>query len=323
MTDKKITARSILVSLVQWFDADYGNEDRAKILARPDRVELVRCVPFIILHLGCLGVFIVGWSWTAVAVAVGLYFLRMFAVTAFYHRFFSHRTFQTSRVAQFVFALIGASAVQRGPLWWAYHHRHHHQHSDEENDKHSPHQHGFWWSHIGWITSARNFPTDYTKVRDLAKYPELVFLNRFDALVPAVLAFALLFAGMALEHFAPSLGVTGGQLLVWGFFVSTTALFHGTCSINSLAHIFGRKRFPTKDDSRNSFLLSLITLGEGWHNNHHHYMNATRQGFYWWEFDPTYYGLKLLSWLGIIWGLRPVPEAIYQEAAALKTVEKH
>lgn len=323
MTEKKITARSILVSLVQWFDADYGNEDRAKILARPDRVELVRCIPFIILHLGCLGVFIVGWSWTAVAVAVGLYFLRMFAVTAFYHRFFSHRTFQTSRVAQFVFALIGASAVQRGPLWWAYHHRHHHQHSDEENDKHSPHQHGFWWSHIGWITSARNFPTDYTKVRDLAKYPELVFLNRFDALVPAVLAFALLFAGMALEHFAPNLGVTGGQLLVWGFFVSTTALFHGTCSINSLAHIFGRKRFPTKDDSRNSFLLSLITLGEGWHNNHHHYMNATRQGFYWWEFDPTYYGLKLLSWLGIIWGLRPVPEAIYQEAAALKAVAKH
>ncbi len=323
MTDKKITARSILVSLVQWFDADYGNEDRAKILARPDRVELVRCIPFIILHLGCLGVFIVGWSWTAVAVAVGLYFLRMFAVTAFYHRFFSHRTFQTSRVAQFVFALIGASAVQRGPLWWAYHHRHHHQHSDEENDKHSPHQHGFWWSHIGWITSARNFPTDYTKVRDLAKYPELVFLNRFDALVPAVLAFALLFVGMALEHFAPNLGVTGGQLLVWGFFVSTTALFHGTCSINSLAHIFGRKRFPTKDDSRNSFLLSLITLGEGWHNNHHHYMNATRQGFYWWEFDPTYYGLKLLAWLGIIWGLRPVPEAIYQEAAALKAVAKH
>jgi len=323
MTDKKITARSILVSLVQWFDADYGNEDRAKMLARPDRVELVRCIPFIILHLGCLGVFIVGWSWTAVAFAVGLYFLRMFAVTAFYHRFFSHRTFQTSRVAQFVFALIGASAVQRGPLWWAYHHRHHHQHSDEENDKHSPHQHGFWWSHIGWITSARNFPTDYTKVRDLAKYPELVFLNRFDALVPAVLAFALLFVGMALEHFAPNLGVTGGQLLVWGFFVSTTALFHGTCSINSLAHIFGRKRFPTKDDSRNSFLLSLITLGEGWHNNHHHYMNATRQGFYWWEFDPTYYGLKLLSWLGIIWGLRPVPEAIYQEAAALKAVAKN
>jgi len=322
MNPAKPIWRSISTSLVQWFDADYhGGEDRAKVLAKPDRVELVRCIPFIILHLGCLGVFIVGWSWTAVAVAVGLYFLRMFAITGFYHRYFSHRSFQTSRGGQFLFALIGASAVQRGPLWWAYHHRHHHQHSDEENDKHSPHQHGFWWSHIGWITSARNFPTDYTKVRDLAKYPELVFLNRFDALVPAFLAVALLFSGMALEYFAPGLGVTGGQLLVWGFFVSTTALFHGTCSINSLAHIFGRKRFPTKDDSRNSFLLSLITLGEGWHNNHHHYMNATRQGFYWWEFDPTYYGLKVLSWTGLIWGLRPVPASVYAEAEAMRAVK--
>jgi len=291
------------------------------VLAKPDRVELVRCIPFIILHVGCLGVFIVGWSWTALTVAIGLYFLRMFAITGFYHRYFSHRSFQTSRGGQFLFALIGASAVQRGPLWWAYHHRHHHQHSDEENDTHSPHQHGFWWSHIGWITSARNFPTDYSKVRDLTKYPELVFLNRFDALVPALLAVALLLSGMALGHFAPGLGVTGGQLLVWGFFISTTALFHGTCSINSLAHIFGRKRFPTKDDSRNSFLLSLITLGEGWHNNHHHYMNATRQGFYWWEFDPTYYGLKLLSWTGLIWGLRHVPASVYAEAEVLRAVK--
>ena len=314
MTNNKLSARSLLVSLVQWIDADYGNEERARILAKPDRVELVRCIPFIVLHLGCLGVLYVGWSWTAVAVAVALYFLRMFAVTAFYHRYFSHRSFQTSRVVQFLFALAGASAVQRGPLWWAYHHRHHHQHSDEEHDKHSPHQHGFWWSHIGWITSARNFPTDYTKVRDLAKYPELVFLNRFDILVPILLAVILLLTGNWLETAFPALGVTGGQLLVWGFFISTTALFHGTCSINSLAHIFGRRRFETKDDSRNSFLLSLITLGEGWHNNHHHYMNATRQGFYWWEIDPTYYGLKLLSWTGLIWGLRPVPAAIYQEA---------
>jgi stearoyl-CoA desaturase (delta-9 desaturase) len=295
------------VSFIQWFDADYGSQDAARIRARPDRVDLVRCLPFVILHAGCLGIFLTGWSWTAVITAIALYFLRMFAITGFYHRYFSHKTFHTSRPAQFLFALVGASAVQRGPLWWAYQHRHHHQHSDEQHDAHSPRQHGFWWAHIGWITSARNFPTDYSRVRDLARFPELVFLNRFDALVPALLGIALFCLGGWLHGHYPSLGVTAGQMLVWGFFVSTTILFHATSSINSLAHLIGRKRFETHDDSRNSLLLSLITLGEGWHNNHHHYMNATRQGFYWWEIDLTYYLLKALSFTGLIWGLKPVP----------------
>src|SRR5580692_2765651 len=183
--------KASFVSVVQWVDSDFGNEDTAAIKAKPDRVEWLRTIPFIILHLGCLGVIWVGWSWTAVTAAVGLYLVRMFAITGFYHRYFSHKTFHTSRVAQFLFALIGASAVQRGPLWWAYQHRHHHQHSDEECDVHSPNRRGFLWSHIGWITSARNFPTDYSQVRDLAKFPELVFLNRFDSLVPIVLAVAL------------------------------------------------------------------------------------------------------------------------------------
>ncbi|HAV62982.1 MAG TPA: acyl-CoA desaturase [Verrucomicrobiales bacterium] len=305
--------RKWATSLVQWFDADFGNHDFDAIRAKPDRVEWVRCIPFIILHLGCLGVLLVGWSWFAVAAAVALYFVRMFAVTGVYHRYFSHRTFRTSRFMQFLLALLGASSTQRGPLWWAYHHRQHHKHSDEADDAHSPHVHGFWWSHVGWITSARNFPTDYRVVKDLAKFPELVFLNRFDSLVPIVLATGLFFLGMILEHFAPGLGVTGGQMLVWGFFISTTALFHGTCSINSLAHLIGRKRFNTKDDSRNSLLLALITLGEGWHNNHHHYMGATRQGFYWWEIDITYYVLKVMSWTGLIWDLRPVPISVKED----------
>ena len=176
------------VSLVQWFDTDHGNADLAAIRAKPDKVEFVRVLPFIILHLGCLGVFLTGWSWFAVGTAVVLYLVRMFAITGFYHRYFSHKTFHTSRAAQFLFALLGATAVQRGPLWWSYQHRHHHKHSDEEEDVHSPTIRGFWWSHIGWITSARNFPTDYSQVRDLAKFPELVFLNRFDTLVPFVLA---------------------------------------------------------------------------------------------------------------------------------------
>jgi stearoyl-CoA desaturase (delta-9 desaturase) len=267
----------------------------------------------VILHLGCLGVIWTGWSWTAVALAVALYGIRMFAITGFYHRYFSHRTFRTSRAAQFLFAALGSAAVQRGALWWAAVHRHHHQHSDQEQDVHSPGVSGFWWAHIGWMTSSKNFPTDYGAVRDLAKYPELVFLNRFDMVVPAGFAAALYALGEILNTFAPGLGTSGAQLLVWGFFVSTVFLLHGTLMINSLAHVFGHRRFKTSDDSRNNFLLALITLGEGWHNNHHRFMNAARQGFYWWEIDVTFYGLKLLSWLGVIWDLKGVPAQVYAE----------
>jgi stearoyl-CoA desaturase (delta-9 desaturase) len=301
-----------LASFLRWFDADYGNRDLAAIRAKPDKVEFVRVLPFIFLHLGCLGIFIVGWSWTAVAIAVFLYLARMFAITGFYHRYFSHKTFHTSRPAQFTFALIGATAVQRGPLWWSYQHRHHHKHSDEEEDVHSPTIRGFWWSHIGWITSARNFPTDYSQVRDLAKFPELVFLNRFDSLVPILFAAVLFTLGHFSGAYFPSLGVTSWQLLVWGFFISTTVLFHATSSINSLAHLLGKRRYETEDNSRNSFILAMITLGEGWHNNHHRYMSAARQGFFWWEIDISYYLLKTLSWTGLIWNLKPVPLAAYE-----------
>lgn len=300
-------------TLVQWFDADYCPEGSDKVREQPDRVDWLRCIPFFVLHIGCFAVFLVGWSWIAVLAAVVFYFLRMFAVTGVLHRYFSHKTYRTSRFVQFILALWAGTAVQRGPLWWAYHHRHHHQHSDEQEDTHSPHVHGFWWSHIGWITSRRNFPTDYSKVRDLVKYPELVFLNRFDVLVPiafAVLTFAF---GWVLEVFAPHLGTSRWQILVWGFFVSTTFLFHGTSCINSLAHIIGRRRFDTDDGSRNSLVLSLITLGEGWHNNHHRYQSATRNGFYWWEIDPTFWGLKFLSWTRLIRDLKPVPTSVLDE----------
>jgi len=304
--------RRLLGSLVQWIDSDYSLESPEAIRAQPDGVNLVRCLPFVILHLGCLGVLWVGWSWFAVWTAVALYFVRMFFVTGIFHRYFSHKTYSTSRFGQFVLAVLTGTTVQRGALWWAYHHRHHHQHSDEPEDAHSPHVHGFLWSHIGWITSRRNFPTDYSKIRDLAKYPELVFLNRFDILVPVLFAVALFAGGNWLASAAPALQTSGAQLLVWGF--STTALFHGTACINSLAHLMGNRRFETSDDSRNSFILSLVTLGEGWHNNHHRYMSATRQGFYWWELDITYYLLKALAWTGFIWGLKEVPQSVYREA---------
>jgi stearoyl-CoA desaturase (delta-9 desaturase) len=304
----------------RWFDSDFFPAGAEATRNQEDRFEFRRSLPFIFLHLGCLGVIWVGWSWAAVGAAVILYAVRMFAITAFYHRYFSHRTFQTSRAMQFIFAIVGNTAVQRGALWWAATHRHHHKYADEEEDIHSPGLRGFWWSHIGWMTSSNNFPTNYDSIRDLARYPELVFLNRFDLIVPALFGAALCGLGALLHKLAPALGTSGPQLFVWGFFISTTVLLHGTLFINSLAHVFGRRRFATTDDSRNNFFLALITLGEGWHNNHHRFMAAARQGFYWWEIDPTYYGLKVLSWLGLIWKLRPVPKVIYEEARAARVV---
>lgn len=312
------TIGHLLVTVRQWFDSDYFPEGADAVRVREDRFEFRRCLPFAFIHVGCIGVVWVGWSWTAVAVAGGLYLVRMFAITGFYHRYFSHRTFRASRGAQFAFAVLGNMAVQRGALWWAAVHRHHHKHADTEHDAHSPGLTGFWWSHIGWMTSSKNFPTNYDAVRDLAKYPELVFLNRFDLVVPTAMGIALYGVGAALHTFAPGLGTSGGQSFVWGFFVSTVVLLHATLFINSLAHTVGRRRFATEDDSRNSLLLALITLGEGWHNNHHRFMGSVRQGFYWWEFDATYYLLKALSWTGLVWGLKPVPASVYEEAHAMR-----
>jgi len=305
----------VTAALTQWIDSDHCPDGAEKMRNEPDRVDLVRIMPFVILHFACFAVIWVGWSPVAVWTAVALYFIRMFAVTGIHHRYFSHKTYSTSRAGQFFLAQWAATTVQRGSLWWAYHHRHHHQHSGDPEDAHSPHVHGFLWSHIGWITSRRNFPTDYTKIKDLAKFPELVWLNRFDLVVPILFATATLVAGILLETYAPGLGTNGPQMLVWGFFISTTVLFHGTACINSMAHLMGKRRFKTDDDSRNSFILTIITLGEGWHNNHHRFQSCTRNGFYWWEIDPTYYGLKILSWTGLIWGLKPVPQSILDEGA--------
>lgn len=290
------TASRLLRAVALWFDAG-----AAAPVTAPGarRVDWVRVLPFAGMHVMCLGVFLVGWHPAAVAVAAGLYIVRMFAITGFYHRYFSHRTFRTSRPAQFAFALAGASAAQRGPLWWAAHHRKHHRHADTALDVHSPRQHGFWWSHMGWITSAENFPTDLREVRDLAQYPELRWLDRFDIAVPALLALGLFLAG-------------GWPFLIWGFFVSTVVLFHGTCLINSLAHKIGSRRYATDDDSGNSLMLALVTLGEGWHNNHHRYPGAARQGFFWWEVDLTYYGLLLLRRVGLIRELHPVPARLLE-----------
>lgn len=287
---------ALLKKIVLWFDTSAVDREA---MTDTTVVDWYRVLPFIAVHAACLGVVWVGWSWTAVGVAAALYAVRMFAITGFYHRYFSHRSYRTSRAAQFAFAVIGASSAQRGPLWWAAHHRRHHRHSDTEHDVHSPRHHGFWWAHMGWITAPGNFPTAIEEVRDLAKFPELRFLDRFDVLVPFALAAALFVLG-------------GAQMLVWGFFISTVVLFHCTCFINSLAHQLGTQRYDTGDDSRNSLLLALVTFGEGWHNNHHKYPGSARQGFFWWEIDLTYYGLLALQKVGVISDLRQPPRRAFE-----------
>jgi stearoyl-CoA desaturase (Delta-9 desaturase) len=297
--------RNLFIAFFRWFDTTAGTKAQLEPPTTRKRIDWVRCLPFVALHGMCLCIIWVGWSWTAVGACLALYLIRMFAITGFYHRYFSHRTFKTRRWTQFTFAVLGNSAAQRGPLWWAAHHRHHHRHSDQVEDAHSPVQHGLLWSHIGWITDRKNFRSNIEAVPDLAKFPELRFLDRFDALVPVVLGAILFFTGMLLQH----LGVetTAMQMLVWGFFVSTVLLFHGTCTINSLSHVFGRRRYKTEDTSRNNWLLAIITLGEGWHNNHHHYQSTVRQGFFWYEIDITFYLLVVMSWLGLVHDLKPVP----------------
>ncbi len=314
------------LAVIRWFDSWAGTaNDRATAekgqspaealtasVAKVRNIDWGRVVPFVALHLSALFIFVVGFSWVAVLSGLALYAIRMFAITAGYHRYFSHRAFRTSRAGQFVLAVLGASAAQRGPLWWAAHHRHHHEFSDEPEDLHSPKQQGVFWSHIGWVLDRGNFRSRIERVKDFAKFPELRFLDRFDVLVPTLLGIGMFLFGVALEAWAPGLGTNGWQMLVWGFVVSTIALYHGTFTVNSLAHLVGRRRYATKDTSRNNWFIALITLGEGWHNNHHHYPASARQGFYWWEIDMSYYVLRFLSFFGIVWDLRPVPERVLE-----------
>jgi stearoyl-CoA desaturase (Delta-9 desaturase) len=296
-------------AIARWFDTSSAPE----LDHRADRIDWLRAVPFIAMHVACLGIIWVGASSFALILAMALYALRMFALTGFYHRYFAHKTFSTARVTQFVFALIGSASVQRGPLWWASHHRNHHRHADTALDLHSP-RHGFLFSHMGWFLTRRGFRTDWSVIDDLAKFPELRLLDRFDVVVPIALASGLYFLGHWLESAHPTLGTSGGQLLIWAFFVSTVVLFHATVTINSLAHRYGTRRFQTRDTSRNNWLLALLTFGEGWHNNHHFFPGSARQGFKWWEFDITWYALRLLACIGIVRGLKPVPAWVHAHA---------
>lgn len=266
------------------------------------------CGQFLFMHLACLLAFWAGVSATAVAVCLALYVVRMFAITAGFHRLFSHRSYRAGRLFQFAMAFVGTASYQKGPLWWSAHHRRHHRHVETEEDLHSPIARTVWQSHVGWFLNLDSQPTDARLIPDLLKYPELRWLDKYYQLPPLMLAAATFLLGLLLERYFPGLGTSGFQMLVWGFFISTVLLYHGTFTVNSAAHLFGSRRFETGDNSRNNFLVAFITLGEGWHNNHHRYPASERQGFYWWEIDVSHYTLRALAWAGVVRDLRKPPK---------------
>jgi stearoyl-CoA desaturase (Delta-9 desaturase) len=268
----------------------------------PRRYQWLGTIPFILMHVFAFGFLWAGVTTTGVVLCVVLFVVRMFAVTGGYHRYFSHRTYKTSRVFQFILAWLAQSSAQKGALWWAAHHRVHHLRSDQAGDLHSPVREGFWYSHFGWLFNHTG-DTDYSRIPDFARYPELRFLNKWYLLPPIALGVATFF-------------IWGASELYTGFFLSTVLTWHATFTINSLSHVIGRRRFATTDDSRNNWFLAILTFGEGWHNNHHRFASSVRQGFYWYEYDLTFYILKVLSWCGIVWGLRPIPASVLEEGRA-------
>jgi stearoyl-CoA desaturase (delta-9 desaturase) len=288
-----------------------------EITTEPDdlsnKVEWFRCLPFIVIHLLAVSAFFYPVTSYCVLLAVASYSLRMFTITAFYHRYFSHRSFKTGRVVQFIGAFIACSSGQRGPLWWAAHHRRHHRHSDTDQDIHSPHAKGVFWSHTLWFMTDYAVPTLLKEIPDWLKFPELRFINRFDWIPVLVLGYGCYLLG-SWDWFHSVTGLNSLTTFIWGFLVPTVCLYHATFAVNSISHLFGKKRFDTGDESRNNGLVALLTFGEGWHNNHHFFPGSARQGFFRGEIDITYYLLKVMSCLGLVHDLRPVPAWVKKKA---------
>jgi stearoyl-CoA desaturase (delta-9 desaturase) len=266
---------------------------RASSGERPRRpLAVAHVAAFAGLHVACLAALVVGVDAQALTVLAVTYAVRCFGVAAGFHRYFSHRAFRTGRGFQLTLALAGTLAMQGGVLWWASTHRRHHAVADTPADVHSPHHHGFLYSHCGWALDPANHGVDVRLVRDLARFPELVWLDRWRFLPPAVLAVGLY--------------ALGPRVFVWGFLVSTVALYHATLATGSFSHrVGGYRNFETRDDSRNNRVIALLMLGEGWHNNHHHRPRAALHGWRRSELDPIGGGLRLLAAAGLVWDLRP------------------
>ena len=274
--------------------SDHHFDQKPSPIVGHDDIMYPSAVPFVLVHLATIAAFWTGVTYQALTIGLALYWLRIFGIGAGYHRYFSHRAYRTSRVFQFVLAFLSQSSAQKSVLWWASKHRHHHLNSDTEADIHSPRHRGFIYSHFGWIFARSSDATDLIKIADFACYPELMWLHRYELVPPAVLALLCYAIG-------------GWSGLIVGFFWSTVLVYHSTFCINSLAHVRGRRRYMTADNSRNNWLLAVFTMGEGWHNNHHAYQSSARQGFRWWEIDLTFYILKMLSLFGLVWDLKTPP----------------
>jgi stearoyl-CoA desaturase (delta-9 desaturase) len=292
-------------------DVDAGIEVATRLASSPSRTRVG--LPFVLVHLGVLAVPFVGWSWAALCGAAVLYVARMLGITVFYHRAFAHRAFKMSRPVQLAGAVFGAAAGQRGPLWWAATHRAHHRFTDRPGDPHSPVVDGFFQSHVGWLF--RPPPAPPGNVADLARFPELRLVDHYHHIAPILTAAVAVGAGAALGWLDPGLHTSALQMLVWGFFVSTTILYHATFSVNSVAHRFGRRRFATDDASRNNGLVAMLTLGEGWHNNHHRFPASARQGIGRLELDPSWWFIRAMVALHVVASPRPLPEKVWAEAA--------
>jgi stearoyl-CoA desaturase (delta-9 desaturase) len=289
-----------------------GAEEGPRSKAQPfkqvevdESIDIASTIPFVAMHVAGVCALFFDFNMTMFWLVLASYYIRMFGITAGYHRYFSHRSYKTSRVFQFFLAFLAQTSAQKGALWWAAHHRHHHKYSDSIHDIHSPSKRGFWWSQVGWIICNRYLDTNWKYIGDFAKYPELRWLNRFY-LIPPFLYAITIFA------------IWGWSGLFWGFFFSTMLLYHGTFSINTLTHMIGKARYKSNDESRNSMILALITCGEGWHNNHHYYQATANQGWFWWEIDITYYVLRFLGLFGIVWGFRSPPKHIKDNTIAFQ-----
>lgn len=294
-----------VLNVLAWFD----NKSAYKKIDNSDRVNISRCIPFLILHLSLFLFMFANCNIWLIGLCVFSYLIRMFAITGFYHRCFSHKTFEASLWVEVTFAFLGACSAQRGPIWWASHHRRHHISSDQELDEHSPVQNSFMYSHILWFMTNKNYHIPGGLCNDLLKKPYMVWIDRFDGIVPLFYIFFMWLVGFMCAKYT-SIPINGFDAVYWGFCVSTILLLHATLAINSCAHMFGSKKYKTQDNSKNNWLLALITLGEGWHNNHHYYPNSCRQGFYFHQIDITYLILNIMKHLGLIKNIKNIPEVL-------------
>ncbi|MEO0574902.1 MAG: fatty acid desaturase [Pseudomonadota bacterium] len=272
-------------------------------------------IAMVVFHIACLGAIFTGASTVAISVALIMYLIRAFGITAGFHRMLAHRSFKASRPVQFVLTLFGSLAVQGGPLWWVAHHRTHHRYTETDKDIHSPRTQGFWNAHMGWMMKAESFLENGANARDLHRFPELKFLQRNYATIIIGQMAAMFVLGVTLNYIDPTLGTSGLQMLVWGFFISTVALWHATFMVNSVCHRWGGQPHDAKDDSTNNWIVGILAIGEGWHNNHHKFPYSARHGLRWWQFDLTWIVLRIMAALRLISDLR-LPRRIGDEAIA-------